>query len=511
MPPVEPDHDCPFKHEAATLHERLAEQAQQIARLEARLAEHERHRMGRRSERMPPKADALRQADGTRADPVATQALRQESREAKKALPTIPFVHEVASEIADCCPRCKAGPMEPLGEGEVSVVVEREPARFVRHRHVVHKKVCRACEHIETASSPLRRFGQQGQYGASVVADVVASKCKDALPFHRLEQRYEREGLLVSKNTMVDLFHRAAAELAPLHTALMEEIAQQDVVHADETVLKRQRGEKRGHSGNGWMWTFLSDDDETARIGYRYSTSRSGETPVAVLGGSQGALVVDAYTGYNPVTTPEGRERAGCLAHARRKLYELREKVPSVDAALALILEVYRVEAEAKAQGIVRTSQHHALRQSRSRKAMDDLKAWAEAEQAKWPPRGPVATACGYLLDHWTEMTRFLSNVQLPPDNNAAERALRGVALGRKNFLFVGHELAGENTAILYSLVATCVANDVNPSEWLTDVLLRVQTWPAANVGELLPYRWKNARDDAAAPAGTSEAADPGG
>ena len=340
MPPPPPDHDCSFS-EAALAY--IAELEAQVAELRHRLDTHERHRFGQRSEKMPTPGEQLRK-EGAKADPAATQALRQERREAKARLVKERFEHPVAPEIAACCPACQAGPLRPLGPGEVTQVIERVPARLVVHEHVVHKMVCPVCEHIETARSSVRRFGEQGQYGASVVADVVVSKTADALPLYRLSARYDREGLRLHRNTMVDLFHRAAEEVEPLYARLRALVAQQPVVLADETVLKRQRGDTTGKAGNGWMWTFIADLAYDVLITYAYSVDRSGQTPVKVLGGTTGTLLVDAYTAYNPVTMPGSRIRAGCLAHARRKVFEA--KMDGGDAAevgLARILDAYRV------------------------------------------------------------------------------------------------------------------------------------------------------------------------
>ena len=487
MPPPLPDHPCSFSEPALAY---IAELEARVADLQHRLDVHQRHRLGRRSEKMPTPKEALK-AGGEVADPQATQALREARRQAKARLEKKVVPHPVAPEVAACCPACQAGPMRAFGPGETTQVVERVPARLVIHEHVLQKMVCPSCSHLETARSSVRRFGQQGQYGASVVADLVVSKTVDALPLHRLSARYDREGLRLHRNTMLDLFHRAADELEPLYTRLRDLIAQEAVVQADETVLRRQRGEVPGTSGNGWMWTFLADHAGHLLISHAYSAHRSGKTPSSILGTTTGTLVVDAYTGYNPVTTPAGRTRSGCLAHARRKIFDAKKDGgDAADRGLELILEAYRVEQDAKVQGIVGTPAHLALRQGRGRAAMNAVKVWAEEERERHLPKGPMGQALGYLLNQWIELTEYLDDVRIPIDNNRSEAALRGIALGRKNFLFVGHEAAGHNAAILYSLVATCVANGINPTEWLQDVLMRIQTWPANRVDELLPHRW---------------------
>jgi len=226
-------------------------------------------------------------------------------------------------------------------------------------------------------------------------------------------------------------------------------------------------------------------------ITYVFSRSRSGETPVRVLGDTIGKLLVDGYSGYNKVTVPGGRERAGCLAHLRRKFFEAQSAAPeAAKRAMDFILEVYKIERAALDNDLLGTPEHLAMRQRASKALMDDFKAWLDAEQAKHPPRGPMGEAIGYALGQWDALTLFLTDAHLPVDNNASERALRVAALGRKNFLFIGTDEAGENLAGLYSLIATCEANGVNPVEYLAEVLLRVQTHSASRIDELLPHNW---------------------
>jgi transposase len=259
-------------------------------------------------------------------------------------------------------------------------------------------------------------------------------------------------------------------------------------VQADETTMRVQAKKK---TRTAWLWTFVARDEADKEIiSYVFSPSRSGETPVKVLGASKGKLVVDGYTGYNRVTLPGGRERVGCLAHVRRRFFEALSTAPNAQRALDLILDVYRVERAALDQDVLGTEAHLAMRRDRSRRAMNDLRGWLEAEQPKHLPKGPMGEAISYALAQWDALTRFLDDPKLPVDNNASERALRAAALGRKNYLFVGHDEAGKNLAGLYSLVATCEANGVNPFDYLGDVLLRVQTHPAARIDELLPHMW---------------------
>jgi len=256
-------------------------------------------------------------------------------------------------------------------------------------------------------------------------------------------------------------------------------------VNADETTVKVQQ---KDECRTGYMWTFRAD----SLISYVFAPSRSGDTPQAILGGTQGALVVDAYSGYNKVASVSGRLRVGCWAHVRRKFYDALEKCPEARDAIDIILALYRVEHEAKASNIVRTPQHQALRLEKCPPILNEFKDWLESHSGTVLPKSPLGAAIGYALNQWDTLQHFVNDVNLPLDNNAAERALRQIALGRKNFLFVGHDDAGANLAGLYSLAATCEANNVNPEAYFADVLLKLDSQPQKLIDELLPHRWKS-------------------
>ena len=482
-----PDHDCAWREHAEKME-------QELAALKAQLAVLQRQVFGKKSEKMPSMASELRRSGTATADPEAAKKKRKSRAAQRNELPTREIFHPVPEEKR-CCPRCGSKDLRPLGDGKKTTIFEYIPAQFERQVHVQETLVCRCGEGIVTAEPPARVI-DRGSYGPGFIAHLITAKCADSMPLHRLEKALARAGIPVARSTMVELFHRAAGELAPLVRLLIERVAAAEVVHADETTVKMQAPKK---TLTTFIWTFLSLLEDDPLIAYRFSKSRSGQTPQQVLGGTTGALVIDAFTGYNAVITPEGRARVGCWAHARRYFFEALATSPEAQTALDLIRDLYRIEAEATAQGIVRTPRHRTLRDEQSRKIAADLHHWLTAQESLHLPKSPLGKAIRYTLKQWVPLTRFLDDVQLPLDNNPAERSLRKVALGRKNFLFVGHEEAGENIAGLYSLIATCEANDVNPVEYLTDVLVRIQTHPQARIEELLPPQWKRLRASAAA------------
>jgi transposase len=490
------DHFCPWRDEAERLRTRLDEAFALIERLTANVEEMaakldaqaahieslERRLYGRSSEKLVPVSSELRHErskDDAEAARLAALDRRRQRAADKQKLRSETVTHHVPHDDRHC-PVCGGQTFTPIGQEKRSVVFEYVPGYFVRQEHVRETLACRCGGHIVTAPAPVKPI-EKGHYGPGFLAHLVVAKCADSIPLHRLAKQYQRLGIPMSRSTLTDLFHAAARSLLPLADRLAALVAADEIVQADETPMKVQHQPQQGY-----VWAFLAGD----LIAYRFSANRSSETPVRVLGGSAGTLVVDAYTGYNRVTDVDGRARAGCLAHVRRKIFEALSTAPVAREALDLILAVYRVEHVAKAKGLVRTPRHAELRRTDSRGAMEALHAWLVEHQALHPPKSPLGVAISYALNQWPHLGRFLDDVRIPLDNNASERALRVVALGRKNFLFVGHEEAGENLAGLYSLVATCEANDVDPIAYLTDVLIRVHTHPAARIDELLPHLW---------------------
>jgi len=439
-----------------------------------------RRLLGPKSERMP-SIDASLSA-GREPDPEATAARRAQNLALKERLSSIRTVHRVAPEKRRC-PKCGRSNLKPLGGGRVTEVYEHIPAQFIRPEHVQEVLTCPCGEYVVTAEPPAKLV-DKGRYGASFVAHLITAKCADSIPIYRLEKEYQRIGIPVKRSTMTDLFHRGAELLRPLAERILDLVAHSDVVHADETSMKVI---DEGKCRNGFVWTFRAGK----LIGYRFAPSRSGETPRRILGGTKGTLGVDAYSGYNSVEEVSDRERAACHAHVRRYFFDALPTAPEAKQALELILDLYRVEHEATERGIVRTLAHLELRKEKSAAIRERFKAWLDAEKPRHVPKSPMGTAIQYTLNNWHELGRFLDDASIPLDNNLAESALRRVALGRKNFLFVGHDEAGRNIAGLYSLVATCEAHEINPVEYLSDVLLRIDTHPVSRIDDLLPQNWK--------------------
>jgi transposase len=480
------------------LERRLAEQeathAEQAAALKAEVKRLERELLGPKTEKLkvPPADRDLGDDEPTdeerarRREEIARK--RRERALAKKASMETEEVEHPVPDEAKRCPKCHGTRFSHLGY-EMSPIYEYVPGRFVRRLHKRQKVACSCREHIVVAPPP-PKLVVGGCYGFGFAAFLVVEKCGDSIPIYRIEKRFERLGIPMSRATMNDVLH-AAAELAqPLVTRLEKRIANLDLVLADETSMRLQDRKKRG-----FMWVFHGYDESShgQLVLYVFATDRSGQTPARILGGTEGTLVVDGYTGYNHVTDPEGRQRGGCWCHLRRKLFEARtEPGDLADLAIVQLRGLFRVEHDATEQGIVGTPKHLTMRHKHSKPIVDDFFAWAERTRHDQLPKGPLAEALGYAVRQRARLELFLTDARIPIHNNASERRLRVIALGRKNYLFVGHPRAGRNIAGLYSLVGSCIANQVEPTGYLTDVLPRIRDATSdADLDALLPDRWE--------------------
>lgn len=479
LPPDDDNHDCGWKkyaHEQsaqlAAVQKKLEEQAAELAAIKKAL-------FGKKTERLklPPPLPPVKRA------PADTKAVREERRAARDAALETDVVPLPVLDAARCCPDCGDRTLRRVGD-KPSVVYAFVQAHFRKRLYQRETLAC-GCGGMVSAAPP-PRMGDQTHFAPSFCAHVVVSKCADSIPLYRLAASYTRMGIPMARSTLGTLLHRAAREVEPLYERCLELVPLAHKINADETSFR-----ELGRNNKTFLWAFVTGD----MVVYRYAHTRSGEVPKQVLGDSQGLLTVDQHSGYNRVSRPGGRTRGGCLAHARRHVFVAKEH-PETSEALTLFAALYAVERYAKAQGELGTPQHLAWRRAYSRPLFVELLRWARTQKARHEPRSLMGKACRYLLGHQHDLGRFLKHAEMDLDNNKAESALRRVALGRKNFLFVGHEQGGKNLAALYTLVATCEKHSINPIAYLTDVLVRVRSHPASRIDELLPQHWKPPPDN---------------
>lgn len=430
--------------------------------------------------KVTPPAEEARAKKGLKPDREQTTEKRKKKAKQRAQVETKRVFHPVPEDQRRC-PHCHNEDLGTLGKGRTTKTWEYVPGFFRCYEHVQETLTCDCGDYVVTAPPPPRPF-ENARYGPRFIAHLVVSKLLDSIPVHRMEKRFERLGIPMSRSTMNDLLHRMAEELAPLVAALFAAVATAPVVLADETSIKIQDREKRG-----FVWTFVTPDVVT----FKLSLDRSGATPQEVLGGTEGVLLIDGYTGYNKVLGVDGRIAARCNSHARRKFFEAKEQAPEVvDEILDLYLEVYLVERAAKELGVYGTDAHLQMRQSESRHYVELLHERLIDELPLHPPRSKLGKAIRYALKYWEGLTYFLENPEVPVDNNESESQLRKIALGRVNWLFFGNEDAGKNLVGLLSLIATCVKNGINPEEYLADVIMRLADHPQSELEQLLPHRW---------------------
>ncbi|MBL8127215.1 MAG: IS66 family transposase [Chloroflexia bacterium] len=390
------------------------------------------------------------------------------------------------------CPKC-GGPVRKLGE-DVTETLECMPRRWKVVEHVREKVSCRRCEAISQPPAPSHPIAR-GRAGPHLLALVLAAKYGQHLPLTRQSAIYAGEGIEIDVSTLADWVGAAAASLMPLVEAIRAHVFTADRIHADDTTVPVLAKEK---TRIGRLWTYVRDDRPFAgpappAAAFFYSLDRSGQHPERHLVSFAGIMQADAYAGFNRLYEP-GRQpgpilEAACWAHARRKLYELAavakspiasEAVQRIDRLFAIERDIVGLAPEARL----------AERTERSSPILTKLEPWLRQQQQRLSRRSEVGRAIAYTTKRWTMLTRFLSDGRICLSNNAAERALRGVAVGRHNWTFAGSDRGGERAAAIYTLIETAKLNGIDPQAWLADVLARLPDHPAKRIDQLLPWHW---------------------
>src|SRR5277367_5632456 len=413
-------------------------------------------------------------------------------KSARRPLPAELPREEILHENPCACPDC-GGKLRPLGE-DVSEMLEYVPSHFKVIRHVRPKLSCGSCQRIVQPLAPSRPI-ERGLAGPGLLAHVLVSKYCDHLPLYRQSQIYAREGIDLDRSTLADWVGGASALLEPLVAAISRHVLGADKLHADDTpvpVLCPGRGTTR----QGRLWTYVRDDraagiEKPPAVWFAYSPDRKGEHPRRHLRDFKGILQADGYAGFDRLyneTDPEHPiKEAACWAHVRRKFYDIHVATdsPIASEALTRIGELYGIEAEIRGQSPETRQQ---IRQARAGPKLTDIHQWLIATVKKLSKKSDLAGAIHYALARWTALTRYQDDGRVEIDNNAAERALRSVALGRKNYLFAGADCGGDRAAAIYSLVGTAKLNDIDPEAYLRYVLECIAEHPINRVGELLPW-----------------------
>ena len=386
-----------------------------------------------------------------------------------------------------CCPDC-GGELRQFGE-DVSEQLEYIPESFKVIRHVRPKFCCSGCDRVVEAAAPSRPI-ERGLAGPSLLAHVIVSKYSDHLPLYRQSEIYARQGVDISRSTLADWVGATSDLLAPLVDAVQKHILAGSKLHADDTPIP-VLSPGSGKTKTGRLWTYVRDDRPAGEqvppaVWFAYSEDRKGEHPRRHLKTFKGALQADAYAGFHHVYGDDVYE-AACWAHARRKFHEIHviHALPTTTEALARIGALYSIEDEIRGK---RADLRLSIRQARARPLLDGLRSWMEKALRSLSAKSDTAGAIRYALSRWRALTRYTEDGRLEIDNSAAERALRAVALGRKNFLFAGSDYGGERAAAMYTLLGTAKLNGLDPELYLRTVLSRIADHPISQIHELLPW-----------------------
>jgi transposase len=384
--------------------------------------------------------------------------------------------------ICPCCGEIQ----QPFGE-TITEQLDFIPARFLVREHVRIKYACQKCRQgVSTPELPPFPI-DKGLPAAGLLAHVAVSKYTDHLPLYRLEQIFKRSGVHLSRQTLCGWIRACSNLLEPVYHELRRDVLQSYVIHSDDTILP-VLDPSRKHTRQGRVWVYAGDS-EHPNVVYDYTEDRSSLRPIEFLFGYHGFLQADAYSGYDRLFANHPITEVGCWAHTRRYFFEAK----SSDAlrgsyALAVIAQLYQAEEKAKDFD---PEARQELREKESLPVLLQFHEWLEAQVSQVLPKSPIHQAIQYALNQWQALLRYTRDGRLAIDNNPAERELRRVAIGRKNFLFAGSDAGGERAAILYSLIASCQRNSIDPLAYLTDLLQRVLVHPARKVNDLTPTNWK--------------------
>ncbi len=496
-----PDDPAKLKGLVSLMGEEIKSQAYQIEKLKGQLAAHQKARFGSKSETLDQlafdlsedaeieaAAEAQKQDDPAHGDDADQPAKRKHSR---KPLPDhLDRVDEVLSP-GEACSDC-GGSLRQLGE-DVTEELEYIPGRFVVRRIVRPRMACTCCEAFSQAPLPSRPI-ERGRPGPGLLAHVLVSKYCDHLPLARQSNIYAREEVDLHRSTLTDWVGRSTALLEPLADHIGKLVRAGPALFADDTPVKMQTKGKTKKTKTARLWSYVRDErpwqgQAPPCAWYQFSVDRKGEHPVNHLSGYTGTVHADGYAGFNGLFGENKADEQACMVHVRRKFVDVYEAQGSAVAkeVIERIADLYRVEKEARGQS---PEERTILRQTKAKPIFDDLESWLQLQLPKISGKTPLAQAIRYALGRMPKARAYLNNGMLELDNNICERSIRPIALGRKNYLFMGSIGGGQAAATAYTLIETAKMNGVDPEAWLTWVLTHVADHKINKIDELMPWNW---------------------
>jgi transposase len=409
-------------------------------------------------------------------------------------LPRVEIVHDLNDEQKKC--PCCGEDRQCIGS-EISEQLEFDPASLKVLKHIRHKYACGSCgngcdqcdckSHIEIAGKVPQPI-EKGLAGPGLLAYVITSKLADHLPLYRLEDIFSRQAVQISRSTMCAWMLAGGQLIQPLVELIISRVKQSRVIHTDDTRVPVQDPATKGKCKSGRIWTYIGDGHHPYIV-YDYTPDRTRAGPQRFLADYKGYLQADAYGGYDGVYHKGDVIEVACWAHARRKFFDAKETDGRRAAAmLEMVQQLYAMEDQAKS---LDDDARRQLRQQQSVPILQSIKRWIDEQLPLILPRSPMAQAMQYTLNQWDALNRYVEQGYLNIDNNAAERALKRVAIGRKNWLFAGHDDAAANHARLYTLIASAQRHGLDPQAYLTSVLANISSTPLSEVNQFLPDVWK--------------------
>lgn len=405
-----------------------------------------------------------------------------------------PLPADLPRERVECPPEsttcsCCGKELSRIGE-EITEELDIVPAHMVIRDYVRGKYACSHCKDQGVQTAPLPPSVQpleRSRPGIGLLVFIIISKYVDHIPLYRMEKMFLRLGIVVSRQRMSDWLALLVPKLVLLYECLIGQMLKVNYLQGDETEIEVQDPEVKGKLFKGYFWGAHAPDLKLAA--FKYFDTRASAAAKDMFEGFNGALQTDAYAGYNTVLLPDKVRRIACLAHIRRKFIEATKSAPSeCNHVVALIAKLYQIEKAAKDCA---PEQRKALRQKHAPPILEALEKYLRQIQLSALPKAPVQEAIGYALSQWSELLRYLEDGRYHIDNNAMEREIRPIAIGRKNYLFAGSHDAAQRAAILYSFIASCRLNKINPTLWFIDVLKRLPKTDSSELHTLLPHLWK--------------------
>jgi transposase len=470
----------------------------EIENLKLLIAKLRRMQFGRSSEKLGQQIEQLElrledletsQAERETKSATAAEPQNQRRKARRKPFPAhLPRENQTHQPKETVCPDC-GGTLQGLGE-DVSEILEYVPAHFKVIRIVRPKHACTRCDVIVQEAAPSRAI-DRGLAGPGLLAHILVSKYCDHLPLYRQSEIYEREGIELERSTLAGWVGGASQVLEPLVAALARYVLEAKKLHGDDIpVPVLAPGD--GKTKTGRLWTYVRDDrpsgsSDAPAVWFAYSPDRKSEHPADHLKTFKGTLQADGYAGFNRLYETGRVREAACWAHVRRKFHDLFEAhaSPIAEEALQRIGQLYGIEKQIRGRP---PEERQGIRQQQTEPLLHALKDWLKELLPKLSRKSDLTGAIHYALGRWSALTRYSTDGAIEIDNNAAERALRAVALGRKNFLFAGSNAGGERAAAIYSLIGTAKLNRIAPEAYLADVLARIADHPINRIEELLPW-----------------------